>query len=137
MAREDVLEILLSRGIKGIILDTSFIFKLFEEPGCLENAKPILRTFKLVIPYSVYNELVSLSFRGGKGVLAGNALKHLIENYSLIIDSSYNNKPDEDIINMAVHHGYAIASQDWNIQRNARNRGLKTIYFKEGHLKIL
>jgi len=132
----DIVDILVSRGIVGIVMDSSFIIRLFEEPGCLEDAKHLLHSFKLAIPYSVYSELGRLA-SSGKGRLVNYALEYLTNNYSLSIDESYKGNPDEDLVSMALKYQYVVASQDWGVQRLARSKGLNIIYFKDRYLKLL
>ena len=124
------------RSFYKIICDTSFLLALVEKrlfDRLLEKFYPL----EIYIPESVFKELDSLSKSKGKEMRVRPVLK-ILERYKgyVVPLKSVSGYPDVDVIELALRHGFIVATSDKKVRSKAIELGLKTIYIRDGELYI-
>lgn len=125
-----------SRAGKTVILDSSAAMMPFEFMIDLEDELArLLGSFHIVVPSSVYEELVFLSNegKGRKKRLAKPALD-LIKDYK-IVDTK--DKPDDAVLNLAIKLNGIVLTNDKQLRKRAKKKSLKTIYLRGKHKLVL
>jgi len=125
-----------SRDTTKVILDSSAAMMPFEFMIDLEKGlSRILGSFEIVVPSSVYRELVFLS-KNGKGRkkrLAKPALD-LIKNY-WVVDTKAD--ADDAVLNLALKLHGIVLTNDKELRKRAKQKSLKTIYLRGKHKLVL
>ncbi len=122
--------------IKCIVLDTSFLIELFTRPGLLDEFKARFINNHMYVPKSVHSELVRLSSKGGKLGGAAKLALNFIHKVGVNVDSEFDDKADEDVIELAKKNLCYVATCDSNIIRRCREAGIRLIFLWRGVLTI-
>jgi len=115
---------------RKIVFDTSFLLQLFELFSFDEFIE-MFKDYELLIPKSVYNELVRLSksLKYKKSSKVGYVLK-VLERCPFKIIESISDTPDEDVLLIAEKLHAVLATGDRLLRRKARLYNIKVLYFR-------
>ena len=123
-------------GIKCIVLDTSFLIEIFTRPGLLDEFKARFINNRLYVPKSVYDELVSLSDRGGRLGGAAKLALNFIDKVGINVDDEFGGNADDDVIRLAKKNLCYVSTCDSNVIRRCREAGIRLIFLWRGVLTI-
>ncbi len=119
-----------------IVMDTSFLIELFSKAGLLDDFRGRFINYNLLIPRSVYRELLELRDSGGKvSGFAGLALKFIDTSGVLVVDG-FDGVADEDVVSLALDKGCYVATCDNDVINRCRERGIRLIFLLRGILTI-
>ncbi len=125
-----------------VLVDTSVFLKIFEAKKDLFELfkdKVLFNKVLFVVLKEVYDELVNLSKGNSKRALnAKSALKFLntlkkqkdLKILSEPLNYSYN-YTDDIILEFAFKNNFSIFTQDLDLVKKAKSKGLKVFYFKK------
>jgi len=123
-------------GSKCIVLDTSFLVEMFSKPGLLDEFREAFPEARLVIPKSVYRELLRLSEGGGRSRGYARLALRFIGDAGVEVVDRYDSKADIDVLDLAEESGCAVATCDSSVMRRCRERGIRLIFLWRGVLTI-
>ena len=118
-----------SRATTKVVLDSSAAMMPFEFMIDLESElSRILGSFKILVPSSVYNELVFLKEhgKGRKKRLAKPALD-LIKNYEIVETKA---EADDAVLDLANKLNGIVFTNDKELRKRAKENNLKTIFLR-------
>ena len=112
-----------------VILDSSAAMIPFEFLVDIESELTrILGKYNMVVPSSVYAELVSLSEKGkGRKKRFAKQALDLIKGYEIIDTEGF---ADDDVLKVAVELNGIVFTNDRELRKRAKNESLKTIYLR-------
>jgi len=120
-----------------IIVDTSFLMAqgLFRIDLMRELEKIVEGKFELVVPSQVLGELKRLADKGGpQERIAARIGLNLISRARIV---EAHGPADEAIFNMAVEKRWAVGTNDGELRRRLRRKGIPVIYLREvSHLEM-
>ena len=122
---------------KIVILDTSAILSFFEfSIGFEAEFLRLLGRYSIVIPSTVIEELNKLSElgKGKKKINAKSALK-LVKTFEVV--TTQGSTVDDSIVNIAEKLNAIVFSNDKEIRKAAKSKGLKTIILRSKKYLVL
>jgi len=121
---------------KIVVLDSSAAMMPFEFMIDLEDELTrILGKFHIVVPSSVFDELVRLSKKGrGRKIRLAKPALNLIKNYEKV--ETFENA-DDAVLNLALKFNGIVVTNDKELRRRVKERSLKTIYLRSKHTLVL
>jgi len=119
-----------------IVMDTSFLIELFRRAGLLDDFRDRFINYNLLIPKSVYRELLELRDLGSKvSGFAGLALKFIDASKIHVVDG-FDGLADEDVVSLALDRGCYVATCDSGVINRCRKKGIRLIFLLRGILTI-
>ena len=112
-----------------VVLDSSAAMMPFEFLVDLKDELTrLLGKYKIIVPSSVYEELLFLSKKGKgrKKRLAVPALE-LIKNYDRI---NTDGKADDDVLKLAIKYDALVCTNDRELRKRAKKNSLKTVFLR-------
>jgi rRNA-processing protein FCF1 len=115
---------------KIVVIDTSAIISFFEYSISFEKELTrLLGLYSIVIPSTVINELTKLTEKGkGKKRTNAKAALKLIENYRVV--NIKGESVDDSVIDLAEKNNGIVFSNDKEIRRKSKAKGIKTIILR-------
>jgi len=117
--------------MKKVLLDTNMLMipgqfgiDIFEEIDKLIN-----ENYELVTLSSVISELRKISKKKSKDGRAAKVALELVKHKNIAVISSKNKNVDEEIIKI-VDKNTIVATNDIELERILKNKGIKTIYLR-------
>ncbi|HEC95002.1 MAG TPA: hypothetical protein ENI45_03445 [Thermoplasmatales archaeon] len=116
-----------------VIIDTNMLLTLFEQTFDLEGA--ILRTvgrYEIIIPKAVVQELKVLS-TAGKGATKrwAKAALTYIKKKGFRIEDEDNEEVDNSLITLAKKLNGVVATNDKELKKRLREKGIPTLFLRE------
>ncbi len=118
-----------NRNTRIVVLDTSAAMIPFEFLLDIEDELTrILGKYKIVVPSSVYDELLCLSDRGkGRKKRFAKQALNLIKDYEKIDTDGI---ADDDVLKVALDLKGIVFTNDRELRKRAKKNSLKTIYLR-------
>ena len=121
-----------------IILDTNMLMLIAEGVNVFEQIEEKLAIKpRYIVLKPVMKELEKLASSGKPGI-ARKALfaKQIAEKYCEIVDVEKEGNVDDIILEYAREHNAAVATNDRELRRKLREKGIPEIYIREESMRI-
>jgi len=121
-----------SRATTKVVLDSSAAMMPFEFMINLESElSRILGSFKIVVPSSVYEELIFLSKHGkGRKKRLSKPALDLIKDYEIVETKT---QADDAVLDVAIKLNGIVFTNDKELRKRAKKNSLKTLYLRGKH----